>query len=179
MSKRVGRFVLVVLIGLWSHTPVQAQEASRPLRPFVSAGGGFGSHGALYASLTLSHRTGDYILRGAQAYDLSFGVPFGGVAGGDWQHALTEGAFLYGRRARTSWGWAGGALGVAYVHSEQIAPMTPGEEPSTSTIGLAAQAGVAWTPHSWLGFGLTAVANLNDLRPLGAVTLSVHLGRSR
>jgi hypothetical protein len=169
-------------MGLVFHAPVQAQDVSSPVRAFISAGGGLGSHGTLYASVSLSHRTGDYILRGAQAFDFSFGVfTLGGSAleGGGWNRELTEGALLYGRRARPGWGWVRGALGVGYIDTEQLSPVAPGEEPSTSAIGLAAQGDVAWTPNSWLGLGLTGVGNFNDLRSFGALTLSLHLGRSR
>jgi hypothetical protein len=169
-------------MGLLFHAPVQAQDVASPVRPFISAGGGLGSHGALYASVSLSHRTGDYILRGAQAFEHGSAIfGLGGVVreGGGWDRELTEGALLYGRRARPSWGWARGALGVGYIDAEQLSPSAPGEEPSTSAIGLAAQGDLAWTPNSWLGLGLTGVGNVNDLRSFAALTLSIHLGRSR
>jgi hypothetical protein len=166
--------VALALMGLLCHAPVQAQEVAPPVLAFFSAGGGFGSHGALYAAASLSHRTGDYILRGAQAFELRVGL-----YGDGWDRELTEGALLYGRRARPSWGWARGALGVGYIDTEQLSPVGPGEEPSTSAIGLAVQGDVAWTPHPWLGVGLTGVGNVNNLRSFAALTLSMHLGRSR
>jgi hypothetical protein len=174
--------VALAVTGLLFHAPVQAQDVSSPVRAFISAGGGLGSHGTLYASVSLSHRTGDYILRGAQAFDLDFGIDLWGGSdpgGGGWNRELTEGALLYGRRARPSWGWARVALGVGYIDAEQLSPVAPGETPATSAIGLAAQADVAWTPNSWLGLGLTGVGNFNDLRSFAALTLSIHLGRSR
>lgn len=174
--------VLLALVGLCFHAPIQAQEASQPVRAFLSAGGGFGTHHTLYASASLSHHTGDYIVRGALAYNLFlgvFGIPGSFEDDGEWRKELAEGALLYGRRARASRGWARGALGVGYVSGEQLDPVSPGEEPTTSAFGLAAQAWVAWTPQPWLGLGLTGVGNLNNYRSLGALTLSVHLGRTR
>jgi hypothetical protein len=158
------------------------RTSPRPSERSSARAGDSAPTGPLYASVSLSHRTGDYILRGAQAFDFSFGVfTLGGSAleGGGWNRELTEGALLYGRRARPGWGWVRGALGVGYIDTEQLSPVAPGEEPSTSAIGLAAQGDVAWTPNSWLGLGLTGVGNFNDLRSFGALTLSLHLGRSR
>ncbi len=173
--------VAFALVGLLFHTSIQAQEVSPPVGAFFSAGGGFGSHGALYASVSLSHRTGDYILRGAQAFDLGFGFDLwgGSPSEGGWDRELTEGALLYGRRVRPGWGWARGALGVGFIDTVQLSPVSPGEEPTTSAVGLAAQGDVAWTPHPWLGLGLTGIGNFNNLRSYAALTLSVHLGRSR
>lgn len=59
--------VLLALVGLCFHAPIHAQEASPPVRAFLSAGGGLGTHHTLYASGSLSHHTGDYIVRGALA----------------------------------------------------------------------------------------------------------------
>ncbi|MEX2572344.1 MAG: hypothetical protein WD737_13680 [Gemmatimonadota bacterium] len=182
MSKFLNtRGALLVLLGISFHAPLQAQEDAPPLRAFVSAGGGLGSHGTLHASVSLSHATGDYIVRGALGFDLvGFAIFPGESVDPAWSKVLTEGALLYGRRAATGWGWARGALGVGYVHSERhLTPVSPGENPPpVSAFGVAAQAEAAWTPLPWLGLGIAGVGNLNGLRPLGALTLSMHVGRT-
>lgn len=176
---RIWAVVVAAVLGLAISAPVHAQEDDRPLRAFLTAGGGLGSHGTLLASLSLSHRTGDYLVRAALGFDPDVTITGVGSDGG-WTREVTEYAVLYGRPWERSWGWVRGALGVGYLDSERVDPVAPGEEPPSSTaVGLAAQAGVVWAPSRALGVGLTGVANFNDVNSLAALTLSVHIGRVR
>lgn len=171
---RSGTGVVAVTV-LMSLPPSSAlaQDVSSPVRMFVTAGAGFGSHFTPHASLTASHRTGDYILRGAMAY----GADLGGYSPWGGPREVTEIAALYGRRVRWSRGWVRAAVGGGYVYGDQLEPVAPGEEPTTSSVGLAGQVGFVWTPARSFGVGLTGVGNVNGFRSLGAVTLSVHVGR--
>ncbi len=173
----------LIVLALSLQAPLDAQEGSRPVRVFLTTGAGFGSHFTPHASVSLAHRTGEYMLRGALAYapDVGgFGFGGGGSAG-PWggPRQLTEVSLLYG--GRKAWGatWARGAVGVGYVDAAQLDPVAPGEEPETNAIGLAAQVDLVWAPVPTFGIGMTGVGDLNDLRTLAAVTLSVHVGRVR
>lgn len=172
---------VLVLIAFAMPLPVPGQEALEPMRLFLSAGAGLGSHGTLQGSISVSDRTGEYLLRGAMGFDLAFGgFPGGGdLAVEGFTRELSELALLYGRRARRDRGWARVALGVGRTAIAEPDPVGPGEEPTTSAFGLAGQAGVVWAPSRSFGFGLTGVGNLNELRSFGAATLSVHVGLVR
>jgi hypothetical protein len=179
--KKALFFVLTILV-LALPTPVRGQDQTAPLRAFLTAGAGAGSHVALHASLSLSHRTGDYLVRGAMGLDPSFGFSFGGSGSrGSWSRELTEIAALYGRTWHQSWGWLRGALGPGYVDSEAaVGPVSPGEEPRASTaFGLAAQVDGVLAVSRQFGVGLTGLGNFNDLNTLAAVALSIHIGRIR
>lgn len=173
----------LVLIAFAVPLPVLGQEGNEPTRLFLSAGAGMGSHGTLQGSLSISDRTGEYILRGAMGFDLAFGGLFG--SGGDdfaiegFTKELSELALLYGRRARWDRGWARVALGVGWTTIADPDPVGPGEEPATSAFGVAGLAGVAWPLSRSFGLGLTGLGNLNDLRSFAALTLSLHVGRVR
>lgn len=173
MKRRVAVQVLIALV---MPLPVQGQEAPEPMRLFLSAGAGPGSHGTLQGSLSLSDRTGEYLLRGVIGFDLALGLDFA-IEG--LRKELSELALLYGRRVRWDRGWARVALGVGRTVIAEPDPVGPGEEPTTSAFGLAGQTGVVWAPSQSFGFGLTGLGNLNELRDFGAVTLSVHVGRVR
>jgi hypothetical protein len=119
----------------------------------------------LYASLSLAHRTGDYLVRGAAAFDPEYGsLLVGGTDTDGWRKEVTELALLYG---------------PGYIEVEQPGPVGPGEEQQTSALGLAAQAGVVWVPTRRVGLGLTGVGNFNELRMFAALTLSLHVGSVR
>lgn len=157
---------------------VEAQDPSDStgsVRAFVSAGAGFGSHFTPHASLSVAHPTGDYILRGALGYgaDLDGSGPWGGP------RELTELSVMYGRKMEWDRAWVRGALGLGYVHRSQPDPVSLGEDPATSAVGLAAQAGIVWVPTPVFGVGVTGVGDFNDLESLAALTLSVHIGRVR
>lgn len=174
------RTALLILIPFTIPLPVPGQEAPEPMRLFLSAGAGVGSHGTLHGSLSVSDRTGEYLLRGVMGFDLAFGgFPGGDFAVEGFTRELSELALLYGRRARRDRGWVRVALGVGRTAIAEPDPVGPGEEPTTSAFGLAGQAGFAWAPSRSFGFGLTGVGNLNELRSFGAVTLGVHVGRVR
>lgn len=166
----------LILVGFAMPDRVQAQN---PTELFVALGGGLGSHGTLHASVSLSHRTGEYVFRGAAGFDPELGGLFTG--GGDlvWSREVTELALLYGRRSTWSWGWARGALGIGYAEGDRDAPVSPGEDPSTSAYGVAAQVGVVWMLATRFGLGLTGVGNLNEFRSLAAITVSAHFGLVR
>lgn len=167
--------LLVLLGGLEPAIAQDPDDSDESIRAFVSAGAGFGSHFTPHASLSVSHPTGDYILRGAAGYgaDLGGSGPWGGP------REVTEVSVMYGRRMEWNRAWIRGSLGLGYVDWSQPDPVSPGEEPATSTLGLAAQAGIVWVPVSSFGIGLTGVGDFNDLESLAAVTLSVHVGRLR
>jgi hypothetical protein len=174
-------FVLTFLV-LALPSPVRGQDQPAPLRAFLTAGTGGGSHIAVHASLSLAHRTGDYIARGAMGFDPNFSFTFGGSGSdGSWTRELTEVAALYGRTRHQRWGWLRGALGPGFVDSEAaVGPVAPGEEPRASTaFGLAAQADGVLALSRHLGVGLTGVGNFNNLNTLAVFALSVHIGRIR
>lgn len=135
-------FVLTTLL-LALPSPVHGQDRSVPLRAFLTAGAGGGSHVALHASLALSHRTGDYIARGSLGLDPNFSLDLGGSgSGGNWSRELTEVAALYGRTRQQRWGWLRGALGAGYVDSETaVGPWLPARS-------LPPQRHSAWRPSS-------------------------------
>lgn len=169
MRAVVGVFVL---LGCTVRPSLHAQDVRPPVRVFATGGAGFGSHFTPHASVSLAHSSGDYIVRGA----LGYGADLGGYSPWGGPRELTEVSLLYGRRMSWRRAWVRGAVGVGYVDGEQLDPVAPGEEPTTSAVGLAAQAGVVWVPVPRFGVGVTGVGNFNEFKTLAAVTLSVHVG---
>ena len=82
-------------------------------------------------------------------------------------------------------GWARFLMGPALVGAEQKSVARNCQSffcsytESSTTIGLAAQADVVWTPARGLGLGLSAFGNMNSAVPYAGLALSLHLGSVR
>lgn len=176
---RLGSLQLALLASMAASTATAQSETRRVL---VSVSGGLGvatpALGAM-ASLALSHRTGDYMLRVTETTDFELFRP---------SDTTGDVAVLYGLRRSWSSGWARAAVGVAgatHVDRDRIRECEffscrdVDVEKASSTVGVASQVDLVWAPDRHAGIGVALFGNLNDQQSFAGLTLTAHLGGIR
>lgn len=152
-------------------TRADAQDAERSISISGSAGLGLATPSGIggLAALSVSTRSGDYVVRAGSAAELDFF---------DDAEVTSDIALLYGSRRRTSNGWSRAAIGIGSVRYtiESTECCAVG---SKTTVGLAGQYDLAWLPSPFLGLGLAGFANLNSGRSFAGVVVTLHLGALR
>lgn len=168
-----------------------AQEVQRPADPPViaslSLGLGPGLSGRDFsgqAVFTVSHSSGDYMIRSSTSSDFELFRE---------AESATDVAVLFGRRMRGSNGWLRAAAGPGWVEVRErilvgceedvdTAPFPPSRcsEMQTRTAwGLSGQIDLVWGPVPAFGFGVAFLGNVNSQGSFGALTFNLFLGRNR
>lgn len=163
LAAAVATFTLGTIAG--------AQETGRSFSISGSVGLGLATQSGIggLAALSVSTRSGDFVVRAASSAELDFF---------DDADVTSDIALLYGSRRRTANGWSRAAIGIGSVRYtiESAECCAVG---SKTTVGLAGQYDLAWLPSPFLGLGLAGFANLNSGRSFAGVVVSLHLGALR
>jgi hypothetical protein len=176
ISRKISlrNIIITLLIACTWGSLVYGQESmTKPSSTYDWLNGGFGlGPYPMTAYLSFSHQMGHMItsIRGVYSEELLFTIPWFGPTTILSNNIYDVGLLIgYSTKTPQSLGYFSIATGISYVTGH----------PHNSTIGLPIEAQLFYTPFSFLGFGVTGLANINPELNFAGVIFCMQIGKLR